>query len=415
MFSPSRVTRKCPVCSSTDSVTGLKLSESPLEDSLQASQAAAAQLTRYPMELMRCLRCNHLYLSDVVEPDLSYANYFFSSSRSPGLQETMERIADILLSICELKAGDSVLDIGSNDGSLLKIFRSRGHSVLGIEPSQLQSEKANADGIPTINAYFSAEKITQYRPEFSPKLTTIHNVLANLENFQEFLDGVCAVMDEDAFLSIVTGYHPDQFQASMFDWIYHEHLSYFSGADFEKLLDSKGLVVRLATRLAYKGGSLHLIVQKVTGPEDRHSSSFAALVAWERWSKVAEGGVLTILEHKIRMNREKLRDLRPALGSSKLVGFGCSHSTTTLAINMGIEKELAWLVDDNPDRHGLFSPIGGLEIRPPDSILEVGAIPVILAWQHDWRIIERLRTLGFRGNILRVMPEVVLAPIEELT
>lgn len=405
--------RACPVCGDLDSDTVLELVDAPLEDALQESEGTAKGLVRSPMTLQRCKTCRHVFLPVAPQPDSSYASYQFQSSKSPGLLDVMKEVSEKVWSLAKGQLRDLVLDIGSNDGALLALYKGLGADVLGVEPSAEQAELSNNRGLPTIQAYFSAELIKDSLAGRVPKIVCLHNVLANIEFPAAFLRDVGEVMDDKTLVSLVTGYHPDQFLAGMFDWIYHEHLSYFCAADISALARAAGLVVKSVCRIPYKGGSLHVVLQKAAA-SNQDVDSLGSLLAWERWAGVNSDSVFGRLQNLVSRNTvdvaEKVRDL---LVRHELVGYGSSHSTTTLLLNLHLEDSLSWLVDDNPNRHGLYSPGTGLEIRPPDSVLESDTVVLILAWQHDWRIIGRLKELGYRGQVLRIMPKVELYDLGE--
>ena len=405
--------RVCPVCGESGSDTVLELVEAPLEDALQAKAAVAKGLVRTPVVLERCKACSHVFLSVVPQPDSSYASYQFQSSKSPGLVDVMREVSERVWALAKARPGDLVLDIGSNDGALLALYKDLGADVLGVEPSSGQAVAATEKGLPTINEYFSPEVVRKVLAGRVPKIVCLHNVLANIESPVDFIRGVVEVMENETLVSIVTGYHPDQFLAGMFDWIYHEHLSYFCAADIRALARASGLIIKSVSRIPYKGGSLHVVLQKATA-RAQDVDAFGSLLAWERWAGVNLDSSFIRLQNLIL---ENVRDVTSRLKSlpkeHKLVGYGSSHSTTTLVLNFLLPDSLSWLVDDNTDRHGLFAPGTGLQIRSPDSLLEGDTVAVILAWQHDWRIIARLKELGYRGQVLRIMPRVELLEIEE--
>lgn len=406
--------RACPLCGDLASDTVLELVQAPLEDALQAKAAVAKDLARTPVDLDRCGVCSHVFLSVVPQPDTSYSNYQFQSSKSPGLVGLMGDVSERVWVSAKGQRGDLVLDIGSHDGALLALFKDLGSEVLRVEPSSRQAVAATERGLPTINGYFSSKVVKDVLAGRVPKIVCLHYVLANIESPVDFIREVAEVIENDTLVSLVTGYHPDQFLAGMFDWIYHEHLSYFCAADVQALARASGLVIKSVSRIPYKGGSLHVILEKaVAGAQD--VDALASLSAWERWAGVNLDSSFGRLQNLILENTfDAASQVSDLLKQYKLVGYGSSHSTTTLILNLRLGDSLSWLVDDNTNRHGLFSPGTGLQIRPPESVLESDIVVVILAWQHDWRIAARLKELGYKGQVLRVMPRVELLEIGEI-
>jgi len=395
--------RNCPICEGSPKIIW-QFKDAPLEDDLQATSDAAKNLVRFPLSLSQCQECQHLFVREVSNPEDSYQNYIFESGSSPGLSETMTSLVRRIWAEADFHRGNKVLDIGSNDGTLLAKFQDFGASVVGIEPSPHHAQIANERGIPTICAYFDSASVSKLRTpdDVGFKVIAIHNVLANLENPREMLRLAAELLASDGVLSLVTGYHPDQFQAGMFDWVYHEHLSYFTATDIAQLASSLGMEVISCVRLPYKGGSLSVLLRKSSRSFVKHSSSFEALVAWERWTDIASAEFVLSLRTRVLEAQSQFE--KEFHASQKFIGYGCSHSTTTFIFNFGLEERLAWLVDDNSRRHGYFTPSLGLEVRATQTILEANLPILVLAWQHDWRIYGKLSDLGFSGTVVTLLP-----------
>jgi len=406
--------RSCPICDRPKSALVFSLRPTPLEDSLQESEEKARNLQFYPLDLRMCGNCGHVFVSVEIPSADSYMDYHFSSATSPGLVGTMNEIAKELWFGSGASAGDRVLDIGSNDGTLLSLFQSYGAEVLGVEPSQKQADRAEQLGIRTLTSYLSEDLIRTDLRAFEPKIVTIHNVLANTPQPGDFLKMVAELCTEDTLISVVTGYHPDQFAGYMFDWVYHEHLSYFSALDLSRLAEDAGLYIEKVRRLPYKGGSLQVTLRKIPAAGHHPVGEIDALVAWERWSDVRSTVLFERISARISANKHALLSYLDSVldPSHTLVGYGSSHSTTTLLCQFGLHESLGWLVEDNASRHGLYSPGAGLKVKPPSSLLEKDVVVVILAWQHDWRILRRLGEIGFAGSVVRMMPEFEVISLE---
>lgn len=397
-------TRVCPVCSSAHNDEVFALNPTPLGDALCGSKTEALGLPRYPLSLVMCEACSHVFVPKVVPPRESYSNYFFSSSKSPGLSDVMEAMARDLWSVSAGKIGELVVDLGSNDGTFLAAFKALGATVQGVEPSDRQSLIANSIGIPTLNEYFDHTVVDWIRSEIgNPHIITIHNVLANLPDPGRFLKDVRMLASPDTLISVVTGYHPDQFAVNMIDYVYHEHLSHFTATDFRALAANSGLDVVGVRRIPLKGGSLQLFLRPSLGVE-HHSSDFMNLLAWETWRSIRSRVFFQELRGRLDANGTWLDEFLSTNDAEKVYGYGCSHSVTTLMYLFSLAPALAGLVDDNQDRQGLYAPGTGLEILGPEVLRDTNHSVLILAWQHDWRIMNQLRDLNHNGLIAQFMP-----------
>ena len=406
----TRERRVCPVCSSAQNEEIFALNPTPLGDALCGSKTEALGLRQYPLSLVMCKSCSHVFVPKVVPPQESYSNYFFSSSMSPGLSDVMEAMAKDLWSVSACKIGELVVDLGSNDGTFLAAFKALGATVQGVEPSDRQSLLANSIGVPTLNEYFNDSVVDSIRSKIgSPHIITIHNVLANLPDPGRFLKDVRMLASPDTLISVVTGYHPDQFAVNMIDYVYHEHLSYFTATDFRALAANSGLDVVGVRRIPLKGGSLHLLLRPSVGVE-HHSSDFMHLLAWETWRGIRSSVFFQELRGRLRSNGTWLDEFLSTNDAEKVYGYGCSHSVTTLMYLFSLGPALAGLVDDNQDRQGLYAPGTGLEILSPEVLRNTNHSVLILAWQHDWRIMNRLRALKHNGVIAQFMPHPIIHP-----
>lgn len=408
-FSPHSlraVRRACPVCMDESYSVAYAFPPMPLGYAIQDDESAARELPLYPLMLATCSGCSHTFLPFIVSPEASYSDYHFASSRSPGLISAFDDLASQIISTCDLRRDDLVVDIGSNDGSWLELFQARGMRVVGVEPSRRQADTAVNRGIPTKNSYFSAEFARQLLDEMThPKLITANYVVANVPDLQDFFHGLKTLAGNETLISITTGYHPDQFASNMVDFIYHEHLSYFTAQDIQRLAEAFDFQVLRVRRLWLKGGSIQVLLS----PSAANRSALAdieRLVNIERWQGINSHDWYQGFRDRVGLAIERFRDFvegKPALG--ELVGYGVSHSTTTLTYLLGLQGALARCVDDNPALWQRFAPGSGAQIFSPETLedSEIGAL-IVLAWQHDYLILRKLRAREWNGTVLSPLP-----------
>jgi hypothetical protein len=400
--------RPCPLCGDASAETVLSLAPTPLGDALRTTREAALGLTRYVLDVAMCPSCSHVHLPYVVEPDESYSNYHFRSADSPGLQSAMRDVAKGLWDQIE-SANALVVDIGSNDGTWLQFFRGQGARVIGVEPSPVHAADASARAIPTLNAYFTAEVAEQIvESEGHPTLVTANYVTANVPDLRSYFAAMRSIAGPSTEFSILTGYHPDQFNVNMFDFIYHEHVSYFTVIDFIRIADDNGFVITSARREWLKGGSLHVTFRRNTGSES-HAQSAQRLSVIEGWQRVTQPSWFRALDTRLCRERERTHELLDAVEPTSLLGYGVSHSTTTLMFHFGLVERLTALIDDNAMRQGLFAPGSGLEVMPwAAGMHERFDAVAILAWQHEALIRDRIAAAGWRGPVIQMLPSATL-------
>jgi hypothetical protein len=382
----------------------MPLKPTPLGDYLTNSEESAKELQHYPLDVALCNDCGHVYLPLVVQPQLSYDNYHFQSNASPGLINQFSPVVDRICaqtSNCGLK----VIDIGSNDGSWLELFRARGFDTLGVEASPQASKAAASRGISTVTAFFGPEVASEIRTTRGfPDVITMNYMLANVPELHEFFKSIETISDTSTLISILTGYHPHQFNCSMFDYVYHEHLSYFTVSDLARLAEQHGLFIDLIEFVPLKGGSLHVILRK---GKYEQNDAVNRYLQFEDWQGVRMPQFYESLMNRI--DRAKIQTLESLTAKSKsgspVYCYGVSHSVTTFNYELELASHYSGAVDDNADRWSLFTPGTGLRIESPEITLSKNeCVVVVAAWQHDFRIRQRLSHLGFQGEVIQPLP-----------
>ena len=409
MNAKSSFNRGCPICFSDSWDIVLPLAPTPLGDRLSDSREKACGLPKYALDLALCQQCGHAFLPLVVSPEESYSDYFFETSDSPGLSKTMQRLADQLWRKVESSKPPYILDIGSNDGTWLRHFKNFGAKVLGIEPSPRHAQNATNSGIETINDYFTISSAKGLIDKYgAPGLITANFVTANVPDLANFFQAIANLSDNETTIAILTGYHPDQFRVNMFDFIYHEHVSYFSCQDFINLGKKYGLSLVDAQRVGLKGGSLWAIFRKKAEP-DEINEDVGRLAHYEEWLNICSPSWFTEIYQGINLAKVKTHKLLDENTSLKVAGYGVSHSVTTLIYQFDLLDRITALTDDNPRRQGKFAPGSGLAVISPQNVVEqrFDAV-IIMAWQHDGLIKARLQEIGFAGSLVQPLPRASL-------
>ena len=405
-ISPS--SRPCPICISDDWEIVLPLMATPLGDRLSATKDKALSLPKYPLDLALCSKCGHTFLPMVVPPEESYNDYFFETSDSPGLSMSMKRLTEQLWLKSEKNKVSYVLDIGSNDGTWLQHFKTIGASVLGIEPSVRHAEESTARGIPTINDYFTTESAKKIkRDRGSPDLITANFVTANVPDLQDFFRGLSELSRDQTTIAILTGYHPEQFRVNMFDFIYHEHTSYFSCQDLVNLGSKFDLTLTDVRRVGLKGGSLQAIF-RTKNSNTPINEDVNRLIQYENWTGVKKKSFFIELSERLKIAKQQTHEILKQVSAKKIAGYGVSHSVTTLIHHFELTEKISALTDDNIRRQGRFAPGSGLSVISPDEVIKQNFDTVIvMAWQHDRLIKKRLNEIGFSGSVIQPLPSAV--------
>jgi C-methyltransferase C-terminal domain/Putative zinc binding domain/Methyltransferase domain len=374
----------CRSCGSKDIEHVFSLKPSPVGDAYVKADRLHVDQPSYPLDLFICSHCGLAQIVDVIDPEILYGDYIYVTGSSLGLAGHFRTYAQSVIKRCGLKSGSLVIDIGSNDGTLLQSFQAQGMNVLGIEPATHIAAEANAKGIRTIDQFLTPEIASRIASEYSrAKLITSNNVFANIDDLQSWVDAVEKLLSSDGVYVFESFYLADVVKNMVFDFLYHEHLSAFSVKPIKHLIERYGLKLVAVEHVATKGGSLRYFVQRPGGPM-ADDGSVAKVLAAEHAMGLYEKRTYVAFAEKIdRLKSQTQGFLAKAKKNGKNVaGFGASITGTTLIYHFEIGEYLDYLVDDNPAKQGRYSP--GLHIpvlasaalyeKEPDYI-------VALAWR----------------------------------
>ncbi len=400
--------RACPMCGEPAFRTVLALAPTPLGDRFTETIEEAKSLPLYPLDLARCVRCDHTFIPGLTESGDSYSHYLFHSDNSPSLTKVFQEIADDISARHRLDYSARIVDIGANDGTWLDCFRSTGACLIAVEPAPGPAAAAVERGLSVVQDYFSAKALKDSGLlDKPPKLVSMNYVFANLPSPREALSDIVKISDESTVISVMTGYHPAQLNVKMFDYVYHEHLSYFTCADFENLCNELGLVVTYARETPLKGGSIH-IEMKLKSSSAVESTVFQLILKRERWLDNPRDHQWESMKSSITEVSGRVRAEVTAAKANGIavIGYGASHSTTTLSYSLGISEDFDFIIDDNTVKHGLYAPGSAIPVFPPMAAKDLeDALVVVLAWQHGPQILKSIKQHKIPGRVITPFPE----------
>jgi hypothetical protein len=400
-----RTVQECRCCGNRRFETVLSLGDLPIGDDFRSVPG----LSRFTcaQDLLACADCGLILLSNVVDPSIVYQDqsYLYQTSISPGLPEHFLDASRHLAAACGLAKTDLVVDIGCNDGTLLKSFQSQGHARLhGFEPTPSLASRAGSTGIPVSNGFFSAAT----RMAESAMLVTANNVFANIDDLGGFVEGVRALLDPKGTFVVETGYGIDLVQNAVLDNIYHEHLSYFTLRSLGRLFERHGMEIWNAERVHTKGGSLRCYVQMANGPR-RPERAYLELATLETELGFDTTMPFPHFARRLETSRDRIHRWM-ATRSKPLAGFGASVGTVTVLEYFGLHSLVSVLYDDNPIKFDTYSPLRDIPVRASSRLAEDRPDTVaILPWRYRHRILAgQGRYLREGGRFLSVLPQVAL-------
>lgn len=393
----------CRACKGSFLMPWLSLGEQPPANNLLTEPFEYE--IKYPLEVVYCANCELFQLSGVIESRLLFDNYLYLSSIGPSFVKHFEDFARDCFKMKILKKGDLVVDIGSNDGILLKPMKKLGAKVIGVEPAKKIAEDANVKGgIPTYPMYFNSDLASEiYINNGGAKMVTATNVFAHVDDLDEILNGVKILLLEGGIFVIEVAYLPQMLKDKTFDLIYHEHLCYYTAYSLEILLKRNGMVIDRYEFIDTHGGSLRVYARKYNQYYDDLSEF-----------KATDQGILGIKEMKdflgtIEENRAMLcthlKEIKEV--KKRIVGYGAPAKMSTMTNFFDIGPEtIDYIVDDAPSKQGKYSPGKHIPITALTEDLLDADYVLIFAWNFEDAIIEKLKAFGYKGKFIIPVPNV---------
>lgn len=393
--------KACRQCNSQDLDIAVKLNATPLANDYISEKDLKIEKKIYPLDVYFCNDCKHLQLLDVVNPKTLFENYVYVSGTSPVFVKHFEKYAKYLNS--KFNSKGLAIDIGSNDGTILKAFKSLGYKVLGIEPAKEIAKEAINNGIETIIDFFNPSIALNIKKEYGEaSIITANNVFAHIDDPIMFLDGISQILSaENGVFCFEVSYLRDVVENTFFDTIYHEHLDYHTLLPLKGFLERNGFEIIDALRVSTHGGSIRVTCQK-KGGNYKVSNSIGELISEEQKLGLHKLDTFQQFSEKINQCGKDLRSiLRELKAQDKtIVGYGAPAKATTLMYQFGIGLEtIDYIIDDSkwkqflysPGKHIPIYPKEFIEVKRPDFIL-------ILAWNFASSIIKNNQEFRFSGG-----------------
>lgn len=395
----------CRACRGANLENAWELANSPYGDLFKDDLNQALQVKVETLTLGFCVDCKMLQLLEVTDINVMYDEYLYRSSTTNALNSYYQQTANRLISEYNLIPGSTIIDIGSNDGTFLINFHKKGFRVIGVEPTRINAEAAELNGIYTINRYFDGETTELILGSGQrPSLIAINYALANIPELHSFIGNVEKLMDEDTILSIITGYHPDQYTVNMFEYINHDHLTYLTVQSMANLCGALDLKIIDVTRSEHKGGSIQFLISKKTSQFETQSS-VDQLLQREIWLNCNTTHFTKELASRVNERSVEVNKILASLQYSNVYGIGASISTTYLCNQFQLNDVIEKLFDDDTNKIGRFAPTTGI---PVDSLSKIpsdtDSMVIVLAWQHSEKLLIRLREVGYPGKVLIPLP-----------
>lgn len=394
--------RICPPGDPMGSKAPKTLPPPPLRDllSLGATPLADRFLThpndpeeRYPLDVRFCAQCGLVQLVDIVEDEVLFGpEYAFYTGASPSSLAYFKAYAEWVLTTYPEESNGLIVEIASNDGTLLRHFQALGRSVLGIEPTANTAQIAIDQCITTLVRPFSFNLAYQEMKAL-PKASLIlaNNVLAHVDDLHDFVAGIKHLLADDGVAIVEVQYLPHLLFKNAFDHVYHEHRSFFSFGTLQGLFAAHGLTVVDVQEADTQGGSIRVTLLH-SGDDLFQSAAVTALLAYEDRLGLTNGlDAYQGAQARVQYVKEELVSLLVSLKAQgkTIYGYGASAKGNTLLNTCGIGTDLLdCIVDTTPFKIGKYAPGSHLPVVAPGSRPEPDYY-LLLVWNYLAGVLER--------------------------
>ena len=374
----------CRLCKSKNLEKVLDFGKTPTANSFLKKSQLRDKEDFFPLAVNFCKNCGQLQLSHVVSPEIMFRHYVWVSSTSPVTVKHFEEYAKSVFNNLLLKKGDLVVEMGSNDGVLLKPFKKLGMRVLGVDPARNVAKRATKEGIPTLPHFFNTKVAKQIAKKYGRgKVIAANNVFAHINDLDEIVKAVGELLDKDGAFVIEAPYNIDLVEKNLFDIVYHEHLSYLAIKPLDKFFVNHGMQIFDVVKKDVHGGSVRVYV-KFKEAKYKVKGSVKKFIDLEKKKKLFNIDTYRRFAREIEENKIKLSKRLRKLKKEKksIAGYGAPAKSTTLLhhFNLGTET-LDFIADDSPYKQGLFTPGKHIPVISPKEIYTKNPdYLLILAW-----------------------------------
>jgi NDP-4-keto-2,6-dideoxyhexose 3-C-methyltransferase len=400
-----KTTQQCRICGNKHLAPILSLGEQRLSGVFPHPDAP--QPSYSPLELLRCdttanpKACGLVQLKHTAELGEMYGTtYGYYSSLSPTMESHLRRKILDLLDFTQPQSGEVILDIGCNDGTLLNCCEGRGLTRVGIDPSSEKFAAFFQPDVQVIYDFFSADKVREVIGQQSCRIITAIAMFYDIEDPLDFMRQIKSLLSSDGVWALELSYLPLMLTNLTYDQICHEHVTYLSLRDMDRMAKQAGLRIVDVETNEVNGGSFHLVLCHEDGPYASEQAKIAQYLQAE--SALTTAQPYERFRNRVLSHRDEVRHCLQLLKDSgkKVYGYGASTKGNIVLNFCDIDTDLLPCISDrNSEKHGLITPGSSIPIISHEQMrADAPDYLFVLIWHFRKEVIRDERDFLKRGG-----------------
>ena len=402
---------QCRSCGNKKLLTVFNLGKQPLANALLIDKQEILNEKYFPLKVVICRRCKLIQLNYTVNPKILFKKYLWVTGTSQKVREYREFFFKKISKFLKNK-NNYICEIASNDGFFLQYVK-KNNRVLGIDPATNLAKKANLSGIKTIPEFFNlkiSKKIIKIEKD-KPNIIICRNVIPHVENINDVLSGIKNLLSNDGYGVIEFHNASHIIKKKHYDYIYHEHIFYYTLSTLRKVLKNQGLYPFDYFISPISGGSYVIIFSK---KKIVKTQKFINRIIFEKKNNLDLVSYWQSLNNLAKKHKKNLLKVIFKYGqNNKIVGYGASARSSTLLNYLNLDnKNIIKILDANPLKKNLYTPGSNIKIYLPNKKNLKGVkVILLLAWNFKDEIIKNLKKLNFKGVVIEPLPKIKITKI----
>lgn len=400
----SKIITKCQFSKKKDLQTVLSLGFLPGVNQMRKINSNQNFEYFFPTNLVYSPSSELFQIDNIVNKKILFPkNYPYTSSTTKILRENFESLYKEIKYFYGLNKSDLVVDIGSNDGNLLRRFKSC--RVLGVTPEKI-GYVAIKNGIPTIIDYFNKKVVSKIKKKYGkPKIVTATNVFAHIDNIDDLVKNILKLIGSDGIFVSESHYFLSLIKTLQYDTIYHEHLRYYTVRSLKNIFKKYGMRIIKVRKINTHGGSIRVYATKNKKYLLDNSVSKALIEEKKFLSKKN----IKLFGNKVFESKVNLLNILKKIRSKNknIYAVGAPSRATTLVNYVGITEEIIDCICEIKGSHKINHYLPGTRIpivsekqifkKKPKYLL-------LLSWHISKELIRNLKKKGYKGKFILPLP-----------